>query len=288
MSALEILDAGPLTTVQDLGRHGWADAGVSPSGAADLELHRLANRLVGNDESAATLEVTAGGLRARASADLVVAVAGPEAEVTVDGREVGTMRSVRVDRDRELRVGRPHHGLRHLLAVRGGIDVPPVLGSRSTDVLCGLGPPRLSSGDRLDVGDLVVGPVPAVDVAPWRYPVGPVELVPGPRDDHLTPAARTTLRTAVWTVASDTDRVAVRLRGPALASTDPGREHPSEGLVRGAVQVPPDGQPIVFLADHPVTGGYPTVAVVAEAHLGRLAQLAPGVTVSFRERPASH
>jgi allophanate hydrolase subunit 2 len=162
------------------------------------------------------------------------------------------------------------------------VDVPPVLGSRSTDTLSGLGPARLAAGDRLPVGSLMADE-PIVDVAPVRPPSArPVlGLLPGPRRDWLTPDAWTALTSREWTVTTDSNRVGLRLAGPPLerARRD---ELPSEGLVPGAVQVPPDGTPVLFLADHPVTGGYPVLAVVRTSDLSAAAQLRPGDVVRFR------
>jgi biotin-dependent carboxylase-like uncharacterized protein len=182
----------------------------------------------------------------------------------------------------ELSVWLPPVGLRTYLAVRGGVDVPPVLGSRSTDTLSGLGPAPLKPGDRLPVGTLQAEE-PFVDVAPIRRPSSaPVlRVLPGPRRDWLDPAAWTALTTQPWTVTADSNRVGLRLAGPSLPRTRDD-ELPSEGLVPGAVQVPPDGAPVLFLADHPVTGGYPVLAVVTTADLPAAAQLRPGDTLTFR------
>ena len=181
-----------------------------------------------------------------------------------------------------LELAVPPRGLRSYLAMRGGIDVPAVLGSRSTDTLSGLGPAPLRAGDRLAVGSLA-GEEPFVDIAavgaPAERPV--LRVLPGPRRDWLAPEAWAELGRAEWTVSTDSDRVGVRLAGPRLARARDD-ELPSEGLVPGAVQVPPDGAPVLFLADHPVTGGYPVLAVVVTADLGAAAQLRPGDVVRFR------
>ncbi len=279
---LTVLVPGPLTTVQDRGRTGWASIGVTRSGAADRASAGLANRLVGNDDGAAVLEVTAGGLRVRAGRTLLVAVTGAPAPVTVDGTAAPGAAPLTLRPGQELSLGVPAIGLRSYLAVRGGIDVPPVLGSRSTDTLSGLGPAPLRAGDELPVGDLA-GAEPIVDVAPVRAPAQrPVlRVLPGPRRDWLAAGAWAALTSGDWAVTSDSNRVGLRLAGPELARarTD---ELPSEGLVPGAVQVPPDGAPVLFLADHPVTGGYPVLAVVATDDLPAAAQLRPGDRVRFR------
>jgi biotin-dependent carboxylase-like uncharacterized protein len=279
---LTVLAPGPLATVQDRGRPGYAGIGVPRSGAADAAAADLANRLVGNVDTAATVEVTAGGLRVRAERSLLVALTGATAPVTVDGRAAPFGAPFTLGAGVELALGAPTAGLRTYLAVRGGVDVPPVLGSRSTDTLSGLGPARLAPGDQLPVGDLR-GEEPFVDVAPVRAPSSaPVlRVLPGPRRDWLAPAAWTDLITRSWTVTPNSNRVGLRLDGPRLARARDG-ELPSEGLVPGALQVPPDGAPVLFLADHPVTGGYPVLAVVTTADLPAAAQLRPGDTLTFR------
>ncbi|MCW2622583.1 MAG: ahs2 [Frankiales bacterium] len=279
---LDVLATGPLATVQDLGRPGLAAMGVTRSGAADGASAGLANRLVGNDPAAAVVEVTAGGLQVRAGRALLVAVTGAPAPVTVDGRAAPFAGPLPLVPGQVLALGRPLLGLRSYLAVRGGIDVPPVLGSRSTDTLSGLGPEPLRAGDRLAVGRLA-GEEPIVDVAPVRAPSArPVlGLLPGPRRNWLESAAWTALTTQEWSVTADSNRVGLRLAGPHLARARQD-ELPSEGLVAGAVQVPPDGAPVLFLVDHPVTGGYPVLGIVPTADLPAAAQVRPGDVVRFR------
>ncbi|MCW2700159.1 MAG: ahs2 [Blastococcus sp.] len=279
---LTVLAPGPLATVQDHGRRGWASIGVTTSGAADRAAHDLANRLVGNHPAAATVEATAGGLRLSAGRTLLVAVTGAPVPVTVDGRAAPFAAPLTLRPGAVLSLGLPPVGLRSYLAVRGGVDVPPVLGSRSTDTLSGLGPAPLAAGTLLAVGSLAAEE-PVVDVAPVRPPSSrPVlRVLTGPRRDWLTAAAWSALTTGEWTVTADSDRVGLRLAGPRLDRARNG-ELPSEGLVPGAVQVPPDGAPVLFLADHPVTGGYPVLAVVTTADLSAAAQLRPGDVVAFR------
>jgi biotin-dependent carboxylase-like uncharacterized protein len=279
---LRVLAPGPLATVQDVGRPGWAAIGVPRSGAADRAAHDLANRLVGNRPEAATVETTAGGLRLRSERTALVAVTGAPVPITVAGRAAPCNAPVTVPAGAELVLGAPAVGLRNYVAVRGGIDVPPVLGSRSTDRLSGLGPEPLTAGQLVAVGT-VAGEEPVVDVAPVRPPADrPVlRVLPGPRRDWLADEAWMRLVADPWTVSADSDRVGLRLTGPRLARARDD-ELPSEGLVPGAVQVPPDGAPVLFLADHPVTGGYPVLAVVVTADLPAAAQLRPGDEVRFR------
>lgn len=273
---------GALTTVQDAGRPGLAHLGVPPSGALDPGAHRLANRLVGNPEEAAALETTVDGVRLRFEAPAAVAVTGARAAVSVDARPVGWAVPVAVMAGQVVDVGRAEAGVRCYLAVSGGWAVPPTLGSMSTDVLSGLGPGPLAGGQRLAFGP-ACGPPAAVDVAPYPAPGRHAELVthPGPRQAWVTPAGWETLSRATFTVAPASNRIGLRLQGPPVerAVTD---ELPSEGMVRGAVQLHPDGNLVVLLADHPTTGGYPVVAVVDPASWGACAQAAPGTTVGFR------
>lgn len=280
---LEVMEPGLLATVQDLGRPGLAGIGVGASGAADRTSFRLANRLVGNPEDAAAVEVTFGGFAARARRDLVVAVTGAPCPVTVGDRQ-GAVNSVLFVRAGEcLRLGRPERGLRSYVAVRGGLAVERVLGSASTDVLSGVGPPPLRTGHVLPVG-IPRLPLPDIGFAPVP-PLPEDELVlrvvPGPRTDWFADDALTTLFGESYEVSSRSNRIGIRLEGPALCRTR-ADELPSEGMVPGALQVPPSGRPTLFLADHPVTGGYPVIAVVVSADLRWAAQARPGTRLRFR------
>jgi biotin-dependent carboxylase-like uncharacterized protein len=276
---------GPLTTVQDLGRPGLAHLGVPTAGAADRRAFGLANRLVGNPAGAAALEVTLAGPELEWERGGWVALTGGRVEASLDGRPVPMDVAVRVEAGQVLAVGTVTSGLRAYLAVRGGIDVPEVLGSRSTDTLAGIGPPPLEEGASLPLGDLAQGdpflqvaPTPALDPEPV------LAAVLGPRDDLFTARALRTLVGAAWTVGSDSDRTGIRLDGPALERRRT-VELASEGMVEGSLQVPPDGHPILFLANHPTTGGYPVVAVVAGRDLPLAAQARPGTRLRFRLVP---
>ena len=286
-TALEIVVPGVLSTVQDLGRHGLGALGVGHAGAADVPALRLANRVLGNPESAAVIEVTFGGLEVVARGGMAVALTGAPCTLTVDGRDHGPYGVVWVPDGATLRLGPPSTGLRSYLAARGGIEIPPVLGSRSTDVLSGVGPAPLVAGDRLPVGRATTA-YPGVDVVPVRVPEGgdvTLRVVDGPRADWFTGAGRAALLSAAYEVTADSNRVGMRLSGPALerARDD---ELPSEGMVCGALQVPPSGQPTLFLADHPVTGGYPVIAVVVAADVPVAAQVRPGQRIHFRKVPS--
>ena len=241
------------------------------AGAFDRSALRLANRLVGNAEDAVGIEVTFGGLAVRLEQAATIALTGAVCPGAAWGAAVSLAAGT------TLRLGTPATGLRSYLAVRGGLVIDAVLGSGSTDTLSGLGPAPLRPGDRLGIGAAAVSPVSGADV-PGSGPGGPLGVRFGPRDDWFVPDAARLLLDSVWRVRGECDRVGVRLAGPALARARTG-ELPSEPMLPGALQVPGDGQPILFGPDAPVTGGYPVIAVVAD--LDRAAQLRPGDEVSF-------
>lgn len=279
---LVVLRSGPLTTIQDLGRPGLAKIGVGASGAADRGSLKLANRLVGNPENAAALEITVGGFSASPMEDLLVAVTGAPVPIWVDDRPEGCNAVLRVRAGQTIRLGVAPSGVRSYLGVRGGIAVPPVLGSRSTDTMARLGPAVLKDGARLPVGP-PPATYPTVDQAVTRAATdAPLRIVMGPRDDWFTAASRRALVTEPWTATAVGDRIGMRLAGPRLERVV-SRELSSEGVVRGALQVPLGGNPTLMLADHPVTGGYPVIAVVVDADIDRAANMRPGDTLYFEE-----
>lgn len=265
---IEVIAAGPLTSVQTaIGRTGWRRLGVPVGGAADAWSARLANRLVGNEDDAAVLEVTLGGAAIGFSAATTVSVTGGLVPV-VDAVPAAGDAAWRARAGTILRVD-PGAGLRGYVAVGGGIDVEPVLGSAATDVRSGFGGHEgrpLRDGDRLRTR---IG-----SGGTWRWTGrrsdGPIRLVSGP---HGTAEELS----GEWTVAAEADRTGVRVTGAAVE----GSEIPSMGLALGAVQVPPDGRPIVMLADRPVTGGYRVPACVVGADVGRVAQARPGDRLRF-------
>ncbi|MFF2957091.1 biotin-dependent carboxyltransferase family protein [Kitasatospora sp. NPDC057965] len=285
-----VVRPGPLTTVQDLGRRGVAHLGVPRAGALDEPALRAANRLVGNAPGAAALETTLGGIAVRALRPLTVAVTGAPSPVRVDGRPAAWGAPVAVPAGAVLDVGAATSGVRAYLAVAGGVAVEPVLGSRSADLLSGLGPAPLAVGDELPVGPRPpFGPLPELVPLPAPPALLALRLRLGPRADWFTPDVADRLSHATFRVAPASNRIALRTEGPPLARAREG-ELPSEGMVLGAVQVPPDGLPVVFLADHPTTGGYPVVGVVPPADLAAAAQARPGTPLRFAVlpgRPAS-
>lgn len=292
MSALRVVAPGALTLVQDLGRPGLASLGVSASGAFDRSAHRLANRLVGNDEGAAALEHLLGGLRLALPAGTWFAVTGAWGPIELLPRDRGARpvephTATLVEVPSELRLEALPHGLRTTIAVRGGLAVPAQLGSRSRDTLAELGPPPLAAGDTLPIGPAPARAVPPADLVPVDPPTdGVVELAvrPGPRHDWFDPATWQLLLTSAWRASARSDRTGVRLEGPELARTAARAdvELASEGMLRGSIQVSPDGAPTILGPDHPVTGGYPVIAVVVDASLDLLAQLRPGQPVRLR------
>ncbi len=269
-----VVKAGPLTLVQDLGRPGLSALGVAPSGAADREALIRANLLLGNETGAAALEVTFGGVEISPSAATSVALAGARDRTVAPGVVV-------VPAGERLRLGVPVEGLRSYLAFPGGIDAPAVLGSRATCTLTGIGPPPVRSGTALPLGP-ARRPVPAaVDPDPVPLPGRDltVRYWPGPDLQRLPGPVARRLADAPLTVGVDSNRVAVHLTGWRLDA--PPAERDPIGLLPGAVQLIPDGSLRVFLADHPLTGGYPLIGVVDPTDVRLLAQARPGTTVRF-------
>ena len=279
-TTLEVLRTGPLALIEDLGRPGKAQLGVTRSGAADRRSHKLANRLVANPGDRATVEVTFGGFSARVrGGDVAIAVTGADTNPAVDGVPFGT-NSIHYAHDGEvISLGAPDSGLRSYLAIRGGIAVDPVLGSRSYDVMSAIGPVPLKAGDVLPVGEHTEE-FPELDLAPVaaiEEHVVEVSVVPGPRDDWFTDPD--VLVHTNWQVTNRSDRVGIRLVGMPLEYRYGDRQLPSEGATRGAIQVPPNGFPVILGPDHPVTGGYPVIGVVIDEDIDRIAQVRPGQTV---------
>ena len=279
---IRVIEPGPLATVQDGGRHGLAHLGVPTAGPLDRPAAALANRLVGNAEDLAVIESLLGGLVVRCETGRWLAVTGAPTTVTVGGRTVAFGEAVWAGPGLEVRLGPVANGMRCYLAVAGGIEVEPVLGSRSTDTLAWVGPPALEPGAELPIGPPQGRPAPA-DVLARRRP-GALRVHPGPQANWFSKDVRRALYATGWSVSEQSNRVGLRLRGEPLERE--AGELPSQGMVTGAIQVPADGHPVVFLADHPPTGGYPVIGVVDPADLWQCAQVRPGETLRFTPVPS--
>lgn len=292
---LHLLATGLQTLVQDLGRPGKTALGVSASGAVDRQALREANRAVGNPSDAPVLEDLLGQLRLRCEGAMVVAVTGADVPLhvcTAAGRhlEAAVGEPLALEDGDVLELGAPRAGLRSYLAVRGGLSVTPVLGSCATDTLARLGPRPLRAGDVLAVGAAIapqrlqaVQPgAAALRTLPRAGEVVVLDVVLGPRTDWFTPEALALLQAQEWQVTPQSSRVGMRLEGAQALARRVHAELPSEGTVVGAIQVPASGQPVLFLADHPLTGGYPVIAVLASHHLDLAAQIPPGARLRLR------
>lgn len=288
--------AGASTTVQDLGRSGFESSGVPRGGAFDPWAARAANRLVGTDDGAALLELTLAGPTLRFHAAAVVALVGGDFELRVDGEPRARHESIALAAGAMLEVGRvgTRTGVRAWLAIGGGLDVPVVLGSRSTELATGFGGHQgrpLRSGDVLSSFPSMEASVVRRFVSPQAEPQNqdvkaglPFRVLPGPDSSLLGPTGVSALAARVWRVSPRSDRRGVRLEGAPLAGDQSSSRRAamrSIPMLPGAVELTPAGEPIVLGVDAPVTGGYPWVAQLIEADLGRLAHLAPGAEVRF-------
>lgn len=287
--SVEVIRPSLQLLVQDRGRFGHAALGVSASGVADRTAMRDANRAVGNRPTAAVLE-SVGGAALRFRGDGVAAVTGAIGEFAVTGGDGATRAAPHgapfaiADGD-ELVLGHPTHGLRYVIAVRGGILARAELGSAASDTLAGLGPAPLQAGDALAIGadaPHAVDPHPQPRALPASGDLVELDITLGSRDDWFTPAAIRTLTEQEWQVTPRSDRVGIRLHGEVPLARAVAGELPSEGAVNGAIQVPPDGQPVLFLPDHPLTGGYPIIGALTDRSLDLAGQLPPGVRIRFR------
>jgi biotin-dependent carboxylase-like uncharacterized protein len=276
---IEIVRAGPLATVQDLGRPGWRDRGLSLCGALDDLALQAGNLLVGNAPDAAGLEFTLGGATLRFHADSCIAITGTDADAQLDGRPVRPWWRQRVRAGQTLKLAAPRERMRSYVAVAGGVDVPVALGSRSTDLKAhfgGLAGRALRDGDCLPLHTAAALPSRSVGMRPPAWDAS-VRALPGPEHDDFPADA---FWGADWAVTPQSNRMGYRLAGPVLAR-ERGTELASHGVLPGVVQMPPSGQPIVLLADAQTTGGYPKIAVVIRADLWKLAQLPLGARLRF-------
>lgn len=317
MMGLEILSAGPMTTIQDLGRQGFGDKGYRRCGACDKYAMRLANLLAWNlakGDNSPVLEFTLSGGKIRFLENCLFALTGGDMEPKLDGRTIPMYRTVLARAGEVLEMGIAKSGLRTYLAVNGGIDVPKVMGSCSTDTVCkigGLGGNALKVGDRLKIGAesqpwsekketekafvslkesgaefVLTKDLFWVKNASFRYrsmgqdliPV--LRTVPGPQEDAFTEEAMDVFRRSIYRVGMDSNRMACRLNGPILEAKH-GYDIVSDGIVEGSVQVSANGQPMVMLADHQTTGGYAKIGTVVSSDLSAIAQRKPGEAIGF-------
>lgn len=290
-ASLEVLATGIQTVFQDLGRFGQAKQGVSASGAMDHNALKTANRLVGNESGAACLESVYGGLKVRAHGHAEVAVTGASSSITLtapQGRSwlVAAYEPIALNDGDQLAIGTPAEGIRTYMAVRGGFAIPPVLGSCATDTLAHVGPAPLAAGDRLLVKPVAQGAIVGdaqerLYALPKADAVVTLDIVLGPRTDWFTPQALETLCNQFWHVTPQSNRVGIRLSGDVPLERCNHNELPSEGTALGAIQVPSSGQPVLFLADHPLTGGYPVIACVASYHIDLAGQIPVNAQIRF-------
>lgn len=294
-AAIPVAEPAPVTTgglsvlaapfpmlFQDEGRKGHTGQGVSGSGALDLEALHRANRAVGNRPGEAALEITLGPVRLRAEEAMVLALTGA-GRITLDGRTLAEGTPFALDPGDEVSITPPEAGMRSYLALRGGYAVAPVLGSASTDTLAGVGPDAVTAGARLALAHRPASAVSEPEPGPALPGAGAVVALPvtlGPRADWFTEAEIAHFLAQDWLVTPASSRVGIRLEGEALTRPD-ARELPSEGTETGAIQIPHAGQPVLFLADHPLTGGYPVIATLRPEALGLAGQIPPGARIRF-------
>lgn len=288
-ASIEILSSGLPVLFQDLGRAGQAGQGISVSGAADRVGFKAANRLVGNPAGTTALEITLGGLSFRMRGQGVMALTGAPSPITVIGTDGVKSQAphhtaIALDDGDVVSFGAPEAGMRSYLALRGGLDVVPVLESTATDTLAQIGPAALAIGDVVNVRKATGGSLVAIEEPAFAMPstieTVVLDVVMGPRTDWFTDAAVESFLSQEWAVTPQSSRVGIRLSGEALVRANQD-ELPSEATVRGALQVPASGHPVLFLADHPLTGGYPVIANVAGHHLDLAGQIPVGAKIRF-------
>ena len=284
MPVLQVLDTGPLTTIQDTGRFALRSFGVSQAGPMDRLAFEMANLLVGNSQSAAAVEFASTGGQFQFDSNTTVAVTGPGVKISIDGVAMATHLTLEISAGQNLRIGPVRDGLWGYLAVAGGIDTPPVLGSRATHLSFSLGG---HAGRSLIGGDRV--PVASIDRAPPIRIAGrdlpetdhtPIRVILGPQDDYFDPDVIAQFLSSTFKVSTRVDRMASVLDGAPLIAAR-GHDIISDGTVTGAIQVPGSGQPLILMADGQTTGGYPKIATIIGADLRRVAQTPPGKTLLF-------
>ncbi|MEY1577358.1 5-oxoprolinase/urea amidolyase family protein [Providencia manganoxydans] len=288
---LTIIATGLQTLLQDFGRKGQSELGISESGAMDKSALRTANRIVGNAIDEAALEITQGGFKAQANKSLLVAVTGASCEVEITTADnikyiASQYQPIHLAQGDTIRLGKASAGVRSYLAIRGGIDVAPILGSRSFDTLAQVGPSPLVNGQTLAVKSVQLQTALALNETPsLAYPtaddVVTLDIILGPRTDWFTSQAIQVLTSQLWQVTADSNRIGLRLLGDIAIEREKHQELPSEGTCIGAIQIPANGQPVLFLNDHPLTGGYPVIGAVCEYHLDLAGQIPVNAKIQF-------
>ncbi|MCC8459447.1 5-oxoprolinase/urea amidolyase family protein [Photorhabdus aegyptia] len=290
-ASLKILTTGIQTLFQDLGRSGQASLGISAAGALDKTALKSANRIVGNPSDNACLEIAQGGLSFISHGNVIIAFTGADCPITV---QTGSGRKFQVDGYQpvdlsdgdKVTLGTPKAGVRSYLAVRGGFAKQPILSSLSYDTLAHIGPSPIAIGDTLDILTLTQGSAVSMDESPaFNMPatddIVTLDIILGPRTDWFTAEALSLLKSQLWQVTPQSNRVGIRLYGDTPLSRLNHKELPSEGTTTGAIQVPASGQPVLFLADHPLTGGYPVIGSVASYHLDLAGQIPVNARIRF-------
>ncbi|MFI4967789.1 MAG: biotin-dependent carboxyltransferase family protein [Gammaproteobacteria bacterium] len=277
---IQVLEPGLFTTIQDLGRDGLGHLGVPSAGAADAFSLRVGNRLVGNADGGAALEMTAQGVSLRFDTPASFALTGGDVEASLDSQPLPMYQTLHAPAGASLRIGRISAGFRTYLTVGGGLLLPKVLGSASSDTFANLGPAPLVAGMHLPIGPQAEAPGFYLRAPPRFGQTARLRILPGPQEEWFTEGARAVLSSGEYSVLPNSDRTGLRLAGVAL-SRSRSDELPSMGMVAGAIQVPGSGQPIVLLPNHGTTGGYPVIANVISADLSLLAQLPAGARIGF-------
>ncbi len=293
--SIKTINGGLMTTVQDLGRYGMQAGGMQVSGCMDAVAARIANELVGNDAGCALLETTYLGPELEFTEKALVAVAGGEPDVQVDGKAVSSYKAIVVQPGQHLKVNAQKKGMRAYIAVAGGLDVPEVLGSRCTNLklkIGGIAGRKLQAGDEIPVGapgEYALAALEgrkalrqdAVGFGSGQSEVLEIRAVAGPQEDYFSPEEYAKLQQEIYTISNESDRMGYRLEGRPVEKTRQ-QDLITDGIVFGSVQIPPNGQPIIMLADHQTTGGYPKIATVATVDLPKLAQAMPGTKLQFK------
>ena len=293
--SIKVINGGLMTTVQDQGRYGMQAGGMQVSGCMDNLAARIANELVGNAANCAVLETTYLGPELEFTEKALVAVAGGEPDVQLAGKAVPAYKAIIVQPGQHLKVNAQKKGMRAYIAVAGGLDVPEVLGSRSTNLklkIGGVAGRKIQPGDEIPVGrpgEYAVGALAgkkalrqdAVGFGGGQPEILEIRAVAGPQEDYFSPEEYERLQQEIYTVSNESDRMGYRLEGRPVENTRQ-QDLITDGIVFGSVQIPPNGQPIIMLADHQTTGGYPKIATVATVDLPKLAQAMPGSKLQFK------